>query len=230
MRTNLGSAIGVLAAMVGGVDAACAADIAAQEPVMKAPVTKARPVILSDWAGFYLGVHGGGGWGDTTWENGPRTNAKLSGGLVGAHIGYNWQFGAVVVGAELDFDAADIKTTQAFADGFGDTQRTNELGSARGRLGYVMLPNLLAYGTVGAGWGHFKFGDHHAPGGNPPDFQATSQFGWVAGAGIEYKVLEHVILRAEYLHYDFDSAPLFQGAAHVREPVDAVRGGLSYKF
>jgi opacity protein-like surface antigen len=182
MRVKWGG-IGVLGATVASAGAAGAADLAVKAPVY----TKAPPMFVSDWAGFYIGVHGGGGWADTTWENaGPRLNGNLSGGLVGGHIGYNWQYGSVVVGSELDFDIADVKLTQTFAsNGFGDTQKTNELASARGRLGYIALPNLLAYGTVGAGWGHFKFNDHHGPGGNPPDFGATSQFGWVAGAGIE---------------------------------------------
>jgi len=45
---------------------------------------------------------------------------------------------------------------------------------------------------------------------------AANQFGSVAGAGLEYKLIEHVLLRAEYLHYDFAQttfAPVDQFAA-----------------
>jgi outer membrane immunogenic protein len=96
------------------------------------------------------------------------------------------------------------------------------LASARARLGYVFFPNLLAYGTAGAGWGHTELS---VPGAT---LAAINQFGWVAGAGLEYKLVDHFILRAEYLHYDFQktSIPL----DNFSETVDVVRVGLSYKF
>jgi outer membrane immunogenic protein len=64
----------------------------------------------------------------------------------------------------------------------------------------------------------------------------------VAGAGLEYKVFDHWLLRAEYLHYDFGTVNnLFLtvspglsipnvDASLSRTSVDAVRGGVSYKF
>jgi len=56
---------------------------------VKAPVYKAPPVYLSDWAGFYLGIHGGGGWADTKFDVFPEDNTKPTGGLFGGHAGYN---------------------------------------------------------------------------------------------------------------------------------------------
>ena len=58
---------------------------------------------------------------------------------------------------------------------------------------------------------------------------AANQFGSVAGAGLEYKLIEHVLLRAEYLHYDF-AKTTFAPVDNVKETVDVVRAGLSYKF
>jgi outer membrane immunogenic protein len=64
-----------------------------------------------------------------------------------------------------------------------------------------VYPGLLAYGTAGLGWGHSELTLSH------PFLGAVSadsnEFGWTAGAGLEYKFIEHVLLRAEYLHYDF---------------------------
>jgi outer membrane immunogenic protein len=66
-----------------------------------------------------------------------------------------------------------------------------------------------------------------------------SEFGWVAGAGIEYKLLDHWLLRAEYLHYDFGKVQNLVNSINLttaidtftaRTTVDAVRGGVSYKF
>jgi outer membrane immunogenic protein len=193
--------------------------MAADLPV-KAPPPAAMPVYLSDWAGFYIGINGGGGWGHTTFDFTPVLNSKTSGGVFGGHAGYNWQYGSVVAGLEADFDGADIKDTV-----LGVEQKTNELASARARIGYLFVPNLLAYGTAGAGWGHTQI--------SSPGFLSdeVNQFGWVAGAGLEYKLLDHVLLRAEYLHYDFakTEAPNVVGD-NFKETVDVVRGGLSYKF
>jgi outer membrane immunogenic protein len=221
MTTKLWGGISMFASIAAAVGVANAADLA-----VKAPIYKAPPVYVSDWAGFYLGVAGGYGFGDTSFDPNfaPFDNAKPKGGLFGGYAGYNWQFGSWVAGAEIDFSGADIKTTSAdFA------QKTDELASARARLGYTVLPNLLAYGTVGGGWGHTTLDS-----GFPFGASSHSQFGWVAGAGLEYKVWGNFIARAEYLHYDFGKETFnFPGLANVpsaSETVDIVRGGLSYKF
>jgi outer membrane immunogenic protein len=212
MRAKLWCGIGLLASIVAGAGAAVAADLPVKAPPHVAPV------YLSDWAGFYIGINGGYGWGDTSFDIHPIGNATLKGGVFGGHAGYNWQYGSVVAGLEADFDGADIKETVR-----GVEEKTNELASARARLGYVVFPGLLAYGTAGAGWGHFSLTDAAGVSLN------TNQFGWVAGAGLEYKLVEHVLLRAEYLHYDFPKTTI--GAFdNVKETVNAVRAGLSYKF
>jgi outer membrane immunogenic protein len=78
--------IGLFASIAAGAGTASAADL----PV-KAP--KAVPVYLYDWTGFYIGVNGGGGFGDDKFDMKPALTRKPSGGLVGGHAGYNWQYG-----------------------------------------------------------------------------------------------------------------------------------------
>src|SRR5215475_14249013 len=117
MGNKFWGGIATLAAVVAGAGAAGAADMA---PVYKAP----PPVILSDWAGFYIGVHGGYGWGHSTFpaEFCPVVRVaeadviqqcpvkdiapRQKGGLFGGHAGYNWQYGQIVTGLEVDFDGA----------------------------------------------------------------------------------------------------------------------------
>jgi outer membrane immunogenic protein len=242
--------VALSASVAAATGVAWAADLA-----VKAPVYKAAPAIVSDWAGFYIGVHGGYGWGDSSIDTPgfPLLNAKKNaslqlssfdaspkGGVVGGHAGYNWQYGSVVTGLEVDFSAADIKTSGTVGTFFddcrnaiGDISRSlkfDELATARARLGYLVLPNLLAYGTAGAGWGHSEltgsvdfFGSGTA---------GANNFGWVAGGGLEYKLWEHLLVRAEYLHYDFAkttyTTPVF--TTNAATTLDVVRGGLSYKF
>jgi outer membrane immunogenic protein len=212
MGTKFWCGIGLLASVMAG-GSAVAADLA-----VKAPPPGVMPVYLSDWAGFYIGIHGGGGWAETTFDIFTGSNAKPSGGLFGGHAGYNWQYGSVVGGLEVDFDGADISKTDAFLL----KTKTNELASARARLGYVLFPSVLAYGTAGTGFGHTELS---VPGAT---LAAINQFGWVAGAGLEYKLIDHVLLRAEYLHYDFQKQSIPRD--NFKETVDVVRGGLSWKF
>jgi opacity protein-like surface antigen len=221
----------LLTSLAASVGVACAADLAVKAPVYKAP----PPVILSDWSGFYLGLDGGGGWANATFNNWDNffdsdfssQKAKPQGGLFGGHAGYNWQFGSIVTGVEFDFDAANISgtATDPSQPAFNVTLKTDELATARGRLGYTVLPNLLAYGSAGGAWSHSTLNT---------SFNTTSDlitpFGWVAGAGLEYKFYGNWIARAEYLHYDFGTTTFANFGFPTTETIDVVRGGISYKF
>ena len=250
MRHKFWKGISALAAIVAGAGAAGAADMA-----VKAPVYKAPPVILSDWSGFYIGVHGGYGWGHTSFYpqftlNNPEdflsTNPR--GGLVGGHAGYNWQYGKVVAGVEIDFDGASIKSTDIISSGVSciigvgclpastsQKLKFDELATARARLGYALLPDLLAYGTAGLAWGHstlhFKSVSNDILIFDTDSF--ADHFGWAAGAGLEYHLGHGWLVRGEYLHYDFaKNTYVFPvgGGGDARSTIDTVRGGLSYKF
>jgi opacity protein-like surface antigen len=214
-----------------------AADMAVG-PLRQSPVATAPPYIPG-WAGFYLGIHAGGGWDNASFDSPilslfgmPIPGVTASGGVFGGHAGYNWQYGPVVGGVEVDFDSADIKQTSSFVVGTAITRenKIDDLASARARLGLALLPNLLAYGSAGVGWGHTRFTVSIPAAFSEQAF--VNEFGWVAGAGLEYRLFEHLLLRAEYLHYDFGqgTADLFQSPVNIRERVDVVRAGITYKF
>jgi outer membrane immunogenic protein len=236
MRNLLLSAVGTLAsAAIAG--SALAADLPVRMPA--APVAVA-PIYIPEWAGFYLGVHGGGGWDNATFDA-PNLGIafpgmNMSGGLVGGQAGYNWQYGQVVTGLEVDYSAADISQSSfvlvpGFVDPVGRYAKVDQLASIRGRIGWAWMQNLLVYGTGGFGGGHVS-GQAVVDGiSSSADENA---FGWVAGAGLEYRLFEHLMLRAEYLHYGLGrvSFPNLVGNFNVdaRNEIDVVRGGLSYKF
>jgi outer membrane immunogenic protein len=244
MGTKYWSGVGVLALIVAGVGAASAADLPVKAPVYKAP----PPVILSDWAGFYVGINGGYGWGNTTFDSDNLDNpagflnTNPKGGLFGGHAGYNWQYDKVVAGVEVDFDGAGIKSSDNIVSVPGETisqpLKFDELATARARLGYALLPDLLAYGTAGAAWGHSTLNlstSIPALGVEVSEESNADHFGWAAGAGLEYYLGHGFIVRAEYLHYDFvkntysfPQQPAF--GANATSTIDVVRGGLSYKF
>src|SRR5262245_7242758 len=196
---------------------------------LKAP-PRAAPY-YTDWTGFYLFGFGGYSWGKISGDDvdlgrlflGNGHNPKPKGGVFGFGGGYNWQYGAWVGGVEVDYGFSNEKETQTFSfrnscgDGcptFTDNSvlhsKIDTLGSARLRVGYLIMPNVLAYGTAGAGWSRAEFSFSEKSCSND-DCNSTSivakpnLFGWVAGGGIEFKLFDHLRLRGEYLHYDFGS-------------------------
>src|ERR1700730_7415363 len=71
--------------------------------------TKAPPPYVPEasWTGFYIGLHGGYGWGrapfpETFFDPIVLGGIDSKGGVFGAHAGYNWQFGHIVTGLEVD--------------------------------------------------------------------------------------------------------------------------------
>src|SRR5216683_8168198 len=173
MRRDFLFGIGLLASVAAGAGSAGAADIPVRPPPVAAP---AICCAVPEWTGFYVGIHGGGGWAHESFEPSESfsvlgvpvpfvvpPNASPKGGVFGFQFGHNWQWGPVVGGLEIDFSGADIKETSTFVivptfpfDTFTREVKIDELASARGRLGYLVFPNWLLYGTAGIGWGHFR--------------------------------------------------------------------------
>jgi outer membrane immunogenic protein len=211
-----------------------------------------------NWSGFYLGVHGGHGWADNDFSRdrgaGVRTNGIASKGWVGGgHAGYNWQLGRAVAGLEADFSLADIKGNSApWLTNTGATTNTlsddvKYLGTARGRLGWLPLDNVLVYGTGGLAWEKIERTSTAvtsvAPGATNTFVNPNDHFGWVAGIGAETILANsNWIGRLEYLHYDFGNIDgsfrtLSTNPAATtttdrggRQTIDVVRAGVSYKF
>jgi outer membrane immunogenic protein len=252
---------GLLASVAAGAGAAVAADFGvrpAAAPVV-APVASPPPYI-SEWAGFYIGIHGGGGSGHTSFDPGFFTsdgfafgitpvsppNLSPSGAVFGGQAGHNWQWGPLVGGLEIDFSGADLNESETFTSLavpdalFSAEHKIDALASARARLGYLIFPNWLLYGTAGLGWAHSRFTTTETfLGIFNSQTSYTNEFGWVAGAGLEWKFAEHWFLRGEWLHYDFGKNNLFESLVPggplveqntARTTVDIGRAALSYKF
>jgi outer membrane immunogenic protein len=118
------------------------------------------------WTGFYFGVHGGYGWGSTRLDEGQftsptfsQTDTKLDGALAGGQLGANWQYGNLVVGAELDGSWASIRNSVNSNTGIigfpGQKFDVHALATATGRVGYAMGP-WLAYAKAGGAWADIK--------------------------------------------------------------------------
>jgi outer membrane immunogenic protein len=134
------------------------------------------------------------------------------------------------------------------------------LASLRARLGAVFDPQWMGYVTGGVAFADINFsGDAQcnpavcAPGSRSPVSNSDTKFGWVIGAGLEYRLTANWLLGAEYLFYRFDGetltsplrnfttgAPAGFGACAVGAAciaynwsdmdIHVVRARLSYKF
>jgi outer membrane immunogenic protein len=109
--------------------AAVAADLPLMSPP-PAPMMSTTPIAYN-WSGFYIGGHGGWGFGSGSFDDGF---------IVGGQLGVNWQFNNFVLGAEGDGSFVD----------WGDT---NAVGTVRLRGG-IALDRFLPYVTGGAAFGN----------------------------------------------------------------------------
>jgi outer membrane immunogenic protein len=236
MRKALLATIAFVAMNVGS--AAVAADL----PVKAAPPPP--PMVYDSWTGFYIGAEVGGKWGRTTWTttaianppflpiidaSSPRTFDPSS-FRVGGYLGYDWQFASQwVAGIEVDFAWADKTVTTAGIPGCavvcvigfpGPQADTSSVrmrwdASARGRLGYLIAPSVLLYGTGGVAWQNIETSatcQHSTPDplclvlpGNPfvTATNSVTRVGWTVGAGIDAKIFSNWIARAEYRYSNF---------------------------
>jgi outer membrane immunogenic protein len=82
---------------------------------------------------------------------------------------------------------------------------TNWLWTGRGRLGWLVEPQLLAYATGGVAitrlYDSFNYFDGNGETANGS--AAATKVGWVVGGGLEWAFSNQWSVRAEYLYLDF---------------------------
>ena len=181
MKRSLAAALGALA-LVASLPAS-AADLPARGMPYKAPAYAP----MYNWTGFYLGINGGGAFGDSGW-NGLGVSNSPGGGMVGGTIGYNWQgMGSPwVFGLEGDVDWSGVSDSTT-CGAFTCQTKNTWFGTVRGRLGYA-FDRTLVYGTGGFAYGSGGGRDFGLPNSSRDDFQT----GYAVGGGIEDGgVVEH---------------------------------------
>jgi outer membrane immunogenic protein len=237
---------GLIKSSVAAV-AFAAASLAAQAADMP---LKAMPPATLNWAGCYLGGSFGYAWGrdfDTETVTGtgllsgssPTDAANANGAKLGGYLGCNWQMGgAWVIGAEGDLEWANLRGTTTFPNtgppsDFYDTHVDNQ-SSIRGRIGYLLEPRLMIYGTGGAAFAAIKEHDVLAATGAFSDNSAT-RTGWTLGAGLEYALTDRWIGRFDYRYANFGTfsynTVVFGPFTESHKTTEnAFRLGLAYKF
>jgi outer membrane immunogenic protein len=198
----------------------------------------------------------------------PTSHSLNSDGwLGGVHAGYNWQVSNWLFGVEGDVMGSNLNASNARTtfDTFTGASRPNGtmlvsssnnwLASIRGRLGLVAAPQWMLYVTGGAAWTDrsttatwmpLAGALAPAPSASSVSFDGTKT-GFVVGAGAEWMVAPHWIVRGEYLYYQFSggsaSLPFIvpsNGCTPIGTcgwnvstsnlQINTVRAGVSYKF
>src|SRR5512137_1484801 len=149
------------------------------------------------WSGFYAGVNAG--YGDVFDAPG---GLDISGGLLGFHLGYNYQIGSAVLGVEGDYMGSWMEDGPFAVD---------DIASIRARAGYT-FGNTLLYGTLGYAWA------------DASSLGSDSFDGLVLGAGLDYKFSQNWSARVEGLQYWLDPS----GGSVDALDVGVLRAGLTW--
>lgn len=174
-----------------------------------------------------------------------------SGAAGGAQFGFNYQVGAVVIGAEADISATSLGGSKSVSANPGTqftTRSSNELsmlGTVKVRAG-IALGDFLIYGSGG-----YAYGLVEQKGSIMPDnLQTTSAAsgshsgllsGWALGGGVEYAMAPGLSVRLDYTHYELGQKRLllqdFTGLApgqyatmRTRTAGDIVKAGFNFGF
>jgi outer membrane immunogenic protein len=184
--------------------------------------------------------------------------------LGGFEAGYNLQLGYFVVGGETDIGFYRLRGSSLASVPFtgfpvpaGGTAPTysNDVSStwsftARGRLGFTPMADLLVYGTGGVAVANLshqaQFIEGVFPGtslGTEGSISSATVTGAVYGGGVEWALTNNWLVKAEYLHVEFGSVTgaaspviitgavsgsVFTHSASLN--ADILRFGVDYKF
>jgi opacity protein-like surface antigen len=217
-KVAAGSVIAATAAL-GGASVALADGYSAPRVAYERP---------ADWSGVYFGVSSGYQWSSIDLVSSPggaRVSVSDNDALVGAHLGLQHQFGAIVVGVEGGWQST-------FRDEEGKTDcpvnlqctgKLNDILSIGARAGWAM-GRWMPYLTGGFASARFAHEVWSLPGvGGVQTLQnsaSTRNNGWYLGGGLEWAISPGWSTGIEYRHYDFDSAtgPAFTPTGVLVEP------------
>lgn len=237
MKTLLKAAVAAIA-LLGAAGAPLAADLRGRGVLPPAPELPT----FYNWSGIYVGGQVGYSWGsDRASEFASAGRVPLgrsfdyspSSFIGGARLGFNYQFGAVVVGVEGDIEGMNA------AEGKGDLGGTVRVrqdwqGSVRARLGYS-LDRIMIYATGGVAFTKLEYA-YVSPLAGLTETINSSRTGWTVGGGVDYALTDNIILGVDYRYTDYGrfdhvGAGAYLGRTVEHEPsAHAVRASLAYKF
>lgn len=195
------------------------------------------------------------GYGGLMAANSGNASLNQNGFIGGGQIGYNYQWSpTIVIGVEADMQGSAIRGSGGYTGvgqdlysmgrmmlmphgtrnsvGGGTIQAGLDwFGTVRGRVGYLVTPTLLVFGTggltYGGAWANGNYTSTSAWCGTPTDAcyggmittpysqiavgsgrTSSTLVGWNAGGGFEWMFMPNWSLKAEAFYYDLGSMNL----------------------
>jgi outer membrane immunogenic protein len=200
-----------------GVLALASPALAADLP-LKAPSATAS---VYDWTGVYVGVFGGGGYGNHNLNNSTGSavpfadfsaNYASTGGIGGGEIGYNWQSGSFVIGIEGDLAWTGIKGNDANQFNAGafpgvtavDADNLRWTGALLARGGYT-IDRWMFFFEGGYAFGDIQHTNTPPVGtGLPVDKFNVTANGLTGGGGVAYAITNNVSAKFDFRYTSFN--------------------------
>lgn len=193
-----------VAVLIAGNAAAMAADL----------IPSTSPDINPErfgWTGVYAGLSAGYGWlKDVDYAPPPPfvgpLHDKGEDWVFGGHAGYLYQFGNFVVGGEAEAMKLDITY-----EGFN----------------FITIDYSAALkARAGVAWDRFLFSGHAGAVYASTNFNDLADWGWTAGANVDYALTDNWTVGAQYTHYDFTK---FDGT-QIDASINLVTARMGVKF
>jgi outer membrane immunogenic protein len=241
-----------VALVVGGLVAVTS--YAGPEPMSPSKEVAPMPSPPCNWNGFYLGLNAGGEFGHSEDKDLDNYNFpdrpwgySESSFVGGEQAGYNFQWGWLVLGPEIDAGYMDVSGSKVEPGFPGDTvgkSNSDFYATFRGRVGFA-LDCWLFYATgggIGVNYHTQVIDDSRTEAGPDSIFASKQEFDWgyTVGGGVERMFNfwgRRWSFKVEYLYFDLGSQS-FSGLSandgiygwrgdttgHI------VRGGLNFHF
>jgi outer membrane immunogenic protein len=202
-----------------------------------APLYNSMPTFT--WTGFYAGANAGYGWSTGASRHydpafGYVGSSSKGGFVGGGQVGYNYQMGMFVLGAETDLQYAAVgnKGNYFYGPSYYRGSSDGYFGTIRARAG-VALDNVLLYGTGGFAYGNIGGNNSYDPVlGYRRDRNLNG--GWTLGAGMEYGFSNNLTAKVEGLYVNLDTKDNYALGTVYNTSRDTefgvLRAGLNYKF
>lgn len=190
----------------------------------------------SVWDGAHVG--GQTGWGDFDYRPGsagnlptPTTSRNSQGSFVGGFLyGSSIHWGNWVLGTDSTYFFLDVLTRlNVVVGGASVTAEIAWNSETRGRVGYLVHPNIMVFGTLGMAFAKVGVASALFQDGRAED----TAFGVVAGGGIEVTTSARWYARIEYLHANYGReafAAVNGGVFDVTLSTDVTRCAIGYRF
>ncbi|HEY6861301.1 MAG TPA: outer membrane protein [Pseudolabrys sp.] len=170
------------------------------------------PASIYNWTGLYAGLNLGYEWGKVT-----NSSIDPSGVAGGGQIGYNWQIGQFVFGAETDIQISGADDT------FAPYKFSNPwFGTLRGRAGFA-INNILLFGSLGLAYGDLK-------GESLGIDESKTLAGWAGSLGMEVGFTPNWSAKVEYLYMDLGSRAYTITGVDNGLQASYLRFGVNYHF